>query len=797
MTTDVTPTSGLFPWQKLASECREDPSLWAFVARESAHLEDARQLAEWSSVLAESREDRAFAEATALKSYAAYAALANVSIQAMAQLSELTEQFSWRSLLRFGCGITAITLAVLTLAIATAQHDYPAVAEQLAAIVFAPATALLWRGARLRPRRRERVAQRLLAIVAAVAEVAALIVPIAFGLSSPYWSSILVVIYLGVTAVFALGHVNRPLLRDIKTFLLLRKNYGLDRQAGAAREKWLADARDTAVRHELTQAINRLRAPEFEKRLFVPNAAGLRAVYHEDSQVRTLAVQRAENAIARSDGASIAIAGPRGSGKSNLATQLCRSESRFAVLVSAPTQYAPREFLLQLFQELCVKYIREQGESAKQALGRTTAVIHYARENRALVVRCVAVTALAGLLIWNLASRSVARDVDRFPQALWLDKTAVYAVILGLLIVLLVPKRLAHDRRREARLVGTAKRYLAELQAEQTNTAQVQSSIPIVQATFSRASRSLPWTMPELVGRLREFLGEIAEAELRTRGRRVLVCIDEVDRIGSADEASKFLSEVKAIFGAPHCYFVVAIADELGIEFSRRAITSRPLSDNVFDEIISLEPMSFDMCRDLLTRRVLGFTESFVWLSLVLSGGLPRDLIRVARRLVEMTIESEYELRLTGCAEQLVREEIYTAASGSRNQFAELLSGGRLAAVLEDLRVQIRVFDSGGQPGDLRPTLRELMKLPVDLPARLGPDVASLAVRLAALAFLGLTICDVFTDTGFDIAALRDPALGRAESYEDLAAARRELAVSAEGCRAAVEQIRKALQLGA
>jgi hypothetical protein len=793
MSVDIASTSGLFPWEKLASECREDPRLWTFAARESAHLEDARQLAEWSAVLAESRVDRAFAEATALKSYAAYAALANLSIQATAQLSELTERFSWRTLLRFGCGITTVMLMLLTVAITAVRHDYPAVAEQLGAIVFAPTTALLWRGAWLRPRGRQRMAQRLLAGLAAAAELTLLMGPIVFGVSSPYWPSILVVIYLGVTAVFALDHSNRPLLRDIKTFLLLRKNYGLDRRVGIAREKWLADARDTAVRHELTQAINRLLAPEFEKRLFVASVGGLRAVYHEDSQVRTLAVQRAESALARSDGASIAIAGPRGSGKSNLATQLCRSESRFSVLVSAPTQYAPREFLLQLFQELCVKYIREQSGSAERTLGRTKAFIRYARGNLVLVVRCAAVLTLVGLLIWDLVSTSVARDVDRFPQALWLDKAAFYAVILGLLIVLLVPKRLAHDRRREAKLVTTAKHYLAELRAEQTNTAQVQSSIPILQATFSRASRSLPWTLPELVGRLREFLGDIAEAKLRTEGRRVLVCIDEVDRIGSADEASKFLSEVKAIFGTPHCYFVVAVADELGIELSRRAITSRSFFDNVFDEIISIESMSFDMCRDLLTRRVLGFTDSFVWLSLVLSGGLPRDLIRVARRLVEMTVESEYELRLAGCAEQLVREEIYGAASGSRDQFAELLSGGRWAAILEDLRVQIRVFDSGGQPSDLRPSLRELMKL-LD-PSSLGIEVAPLATRLAALAFLDLTICDAFTDTGFDISALRDRALGRAESYEDLAAARRELAISPEGCRTAVEQIRKALHL--
>ena len=140
MTAEVTSTKGLFPWDKLASECREDPSLWAFVARESAHLEDARQLAEWPAVLAESREDRAFAEATALKSYAVYAAAANASMQATDELSELANRFSWRSLLRFRCGVVAITLGVLTLAVAALWHDdYLAVAGQLAAIAFAPA----------------------------------------------------------------------------------------------------------------------------------------------------------------------------------------------------------------------------------------------------------------------------------------------------------------------------------------------------------------------------------------------------------------------------------------------------------------------------------------------------------------------------------------------------------------------------------------------------------------------------------------------------------------------------------
>src|SRR6266581_3561553 len=124
--------------------------------------------------------------------------------------------------------------------------------------------------------------------------------------------------------------------------------------------------------------------------------------------------------------------------------------------------------------------------------------------------------------------------------------------------------------------------------------------------TSARSARCFPG-----VAHLEEFITEIAKTEDRERGRKVLICVDEVDRIGSADEASKFLSEIKAIFGVPNCYFLVAIAEELGLSLSSGGISTRSVVDNAFDEIISLEPMSFESCQDLLTRRVPGFTESF------------------------------------------------------------------------------------------------------------------------------------------------------------------------------------------
>jgi hypothetical protein len=796
VTADVVRGSGLFPWDELASECRENRALWTFVGADAGDVGDATKRAEWSKVLAESRPDRAFAEATALPSYATYAMLANASLQAADELSELTDKLSWRSLYRFLIGAPAVTLVLVTLAVAVVGDDYLALACQGAAILLAPAAGLLWRGALPQRATVGGVFQRLTAVLLAVGGLGALIAPMWLGLASLYWPTILIVAFFMLASVFAVDHARRPRLRDVKSLLVLRRGYGLERQATAARARWLDEARDKAVSHELTQAVNRLLAPEHETSLFVRNATGLRAIHHEGSQVRTLASRRLESALDRSDGASIAIAGPRGSGKTNLLTDLCRSESRFSVLVSAPTQYAPREFLLQLFQELCTKYIRDQGGTDDWARGRARAATLFVRDNAIPMLRLAAIVPLAGLLAWDLASQAASRDVDSFPKTLWVDKTALYAVALSALIIVAVPKRLRFGWRK-AKLITKARVYLTDLRVEQTITSQVQSTVAMLQASLSKASKPLPWTMPEVVSRLRDFLAEIAEAEAYSKRRRVLVCIDEVDRIGSAEDASRFLSEVKAIFGAPHCFFVVAIADELGVELGRRAITGRPLSDNAFDEIISVEPMTFAMCRDLLSRRVLGFTESFVWLSLVLSGGLPRDVIRVARRLAEMAIESGYRLRLSGCAQQLVREEVYEATLASRSRLTELLPGGTWGAALDELRSQIRTFESGGAPDDPLASLRQLVTAADSAPDNSSVEDRLLADRLGTLVFLGLTICDAFSEKVFTVKDLRDPSKNTSEHYEDLAVARRELTVSAEGCRQAIEHVRKGLRLEA
>ena len=795
-------TSQLFPWYELVAACKSDARIEFLVDRKSLDGTNVRQLVDWRAVLTESDQDRAFADATSLESYAAFAKRAYSYTVASTELDDLTGTFNWRAFRWFLTTKPTMVLVAGLLILLLTLPDHLAIAGQVTAVLLAPAAGLTWRRGATAPS----IPLRMLASVLCLLGIGILVTPFLLGFRYSYLPWFLLFLFLGVVWIFSLDHAKRPLIRDFKFILLRPDNYGRDRRANEARRAWLRDALENAVMPEVVQTINRLLGPEQEKRLLVHDANGLRAIYHKDSQVSTLAARRLEEALRRSDGASIAVSGPRGCGKTNLLKELRTPESRFSVLVSAPTQYAPKEFLIELFQELCTEYIKDQkfpvesdGSRAKGAV-----LVQVLHSMPVRVLRVAVSAALFGLFIWDLTARKSNRQMERFthlPISLWTDKSVFIAIILAALILLIFPKSIWHDppRRREPELVMQARGYLRHLQAEQTATLQVGGSLPVMQAAFSKAIalRSLQWTMPELVAHLQEFLIEVAMAMAQTN-RMVLICIDEVDRIGSAEEATKFLSEIKAIFGVPDCYFVVAVAEELGVTLSRSGISGRSVADNAFDEIISLEPMSFELSRELLTRRVPGFTDSFVWLSLVLSGGLPRNLIRVARRLVELTIESEYELRLPEFAQLIIREEIYEAAVSTRGQIAQLSPGEEWGPIIDRLRQRIRDAEPTAKPSDLLAALKRIAELPAEFPptnASEASQIKDATNKLVALALLGLTTCDVFRDDCFNVVKLLDSTADAPGPYAELAAARRELSISAESCRTTVERIRLSLNL--
>jgi hypothetical protein len=149
--------------------------------------------------------------------------------------------------------------------------------------------------------------------------------------------------------------------------------------------------------------------------------------------------------------------------------------------------------------------------------------------------------------------------------------------------------------------------------------------------TRQLADRDL--TLPDIVDDLQRFIRKIGQIGIQTR-----IGIDELDKM-DRDDAAKFLNSIKAIFGVENCFFLVSVSDDALSDFERRGLPLRNAFDSSLYEIVRVNVLDFDGAKRLLNSRTLigePFPANFAALCFCLSGGLPRDLVRLARRMIEL-----------------------------------------------------------------------------------------------------------------------------------------------------------------
>jgi hypothetical protein len=194
-----------------------------------------------------------------------------------------------------------------------------------------------------------------------------------------------------------------------------------------------------------------------------------------------------------------------------------------------------------------------------------------------------------------------------------------------------------------------------------------------------------PVALPELVDTFRGYSARVASWQRSAHGGegRVVIGIDEVDKIRDSDHAEAFLNDVKAIFGTPGCLYLVSLSEDAMAGFARRTPSIRTTFDSAFDELVPVGPMTYRHSEQLLFKRVTGVPRPFIALCHVLAGGLPRDLVRAARALVDVT-PATGERPLPGIAGDLIRRELESIRQAAVRQLAENAGPGPLLAALHD-----------------------------------------------------------------------------------------------------------------
>ncbi|WP_370965005.1 hypothetical protein [Amycolatopsis sp. cg9] len=487
-------------------------------------------------------------------------------------------------------------------------------------------------------------------------------------------------------------------------------------------------------------------------------------------------------------GGAIGLSGARGIGKSTVLgifgdRRFGGNPDDLTVVVPAPTEYHSREFLVHLFSRVCLAVLSTEPHTTR-------------RDRRRQRLRSMLPVAVGTLLAIGAARWPSMVEAGTWA---WRNLRIVVACV-GVALVLspgatAAARRVSRRPRGDASVAEVARHHLRTLRyletTTQTATAAVKPPIVELGGSHARQRAEQARTYPELVGEFRDFLAFLVThlpGRPDRRNPRILVCIDEVDKIAKAEAAERFINDVKTVFGVPGCFFLIAVSEEALASFSRRMLAVRTAFDSAFDTVIQVSRLSLAQTRRLLVQRVLPLPEPYVWLCHALSGGLPRDLNRIVWQLYDIREDKGID-DLDALAAELVRQDLEIVAYG-----------------------QILQVDGGSDPllGALRQWFAQTASVPLDHNSLIGhrdnapahditpsgwpPELWAVRERFQAYLYYAAVVLQSFREEGAKVVKQLSTAADDAQNpIRYLAEARAQLSVDAALATAAVDAYRSAL----
>jgi hypothetical protein len=300
--------------------------------------------------------------------------------------------------------------------------------------------------------------------------------------------------------------------------------------------------------------------------------------------------------------------------------------------------------------------------------------------------------------------------------------------------------------------------------------------------TKSIQTAERPLTYPEVVNAFRRF----TEQCVATLGP-IVIAIDELDKIESPEKAQLFVNDIKGIFGIPGCLCLVSVSQDAIVTFEHTQLGIRDAFDSAFDEIVTVGYLELVDSLELLRGRVIGIPESFGCLCHCLSGGLPRELIRVVRRVVEHRTDKP-PAPLGMICDELVRDDLTARIPEFRVVISRLdVPGG--TAILKSLS---RIRDTSAK--DLLDIAASLIRLQdADAPSQ---PLDRLRWQAAMLVYHSATLQQVFTDQ-LDIHRVEQARDQTAHpgSFDQLAEARNAITEDPRLAGALLDEFREAWNL--
>lgn len=397
--------------------------------------------------------------------------------------------------------------------------------------------------------------------------------------------------------------------------------------------------------------------------------------------------------VVRMASGCVGVSGLRGSGKTTLIRDFCthrygtprylpREDAEPAPLrglrfvVDAPQAFDARDFLIYLYTCLCRRVITDARFTMSASRGHLLSRVLLPRRTQPRAV----VASLAGVGFLLLAAGlAYQAAVGKWPVPPWRDPffwevLGAVGCLIGLTAALTWRARQALlEAGQIADLPAEARERLRRLHYQRTDSVARGGTVagPFgigVNVGDSRSFTENVMSLPELIDDYRDFVERVvaalleAEQEARRARRkrdgeasgqpgrrpsavdaddpdavgadvRLVIGIDSMDLIDDTSKACAFLDELTSVFGTPNCVYVLSLKPATLAAVDQRTVPLKNSSGGLFDEMVWVDALTLSEAAKLIDRRVTGMPAAFIALCHVLSGGLPRELLRVARAI--------------------------------------------------------------------------------------------------------------------------------------------------------------------
>ena len=333
-------------------------------------------------------------------------------------------------------------------------------------------------------------------------------------------------------------------------------------------------------------------------------------------------------------------------------------------MVEAPIRFDAREFLIHLYTCLCKAVLADSRFSTDSPADRVLGPILRPRQ-----IRPAALVGSLSSIAFLVLSASLAYQAygGRWPVPSWRHPQAweIAGAALSFLAAAVAAgwrTRLALiEIRQVVRLGADAEARLRRLHFQRTDTRSRGGTLGGPAGTglalgSTREFVEQAMSLPEPIDDYRDFAERVVAALVQAQpkpgesadphqsGRqqsrgsypadvRLVIGIDQMDQIDDPKAACKFLDEISAVFGTPGCVYLLAISPGALAAIDQRAIPLKTSSSGLFDDMVWIDSFTLNDVTKLLDDRVTGLPRTFIKLCYVLSGGLPRELLRIARAI--------------------------------------------------------------------------------------------------------------------------------------------------------------------